>query len=83
MDPIAEARKRGEILLIIRMGNIDLDAKGTPALDAPNPFAGPGPGFGGPPPVPGALPGGLGPVPAPGIVPPPPPARTMPPTKLP
>jgi len=41
VDPIAEARRRGEILLIIRMGNIDLDAKGTPPLDAPNPFAGP------------------------------------------
>jgi hypothetical protein len=41
MDPVAEARKRGEILLIIRIGNIDLDAKGTPPLDAPSPFAGP------------------------------------------
>ena len=41
VDPIVEARRRGEILLIIRMGNIDLDAKGTPPLDAPNPFAGP------------------------------------------
>lgn len=39
VDPVAEARKRGEILAIIRMGNIDLEAKGTPALDAPNPFA--------------------------------------------
>jgi hypothetical protein len=39
MDPEAEARRRGEILLIIRMGNIDLDAKGTPPIDAPNPFA--------------------------------------------
>lgn len=46
MDPVAEARKRGEILLIIRMGNIDLDAKGTPPLDAPSPFAGPVPGAG-------------------------------------
>ena len=41
VDPIAEARRRGEILLIIRMGNIDLDAKGTPPLDAPSPFAAP------------------------------------------
>jgi hypothetical protein len=39
MDPVAEARRRGEILLTIRLGNIDLDAKGTPPLDAPNPFA--------------------------------------------
>lgn len=38
MDPVAEARKRGEILLIVRMGNIELDAKGTPPLDAPTPF---------------------------------------------
>lgn len=48
MDPIAEARRRGEILAIIRLGNIDLDAKNTPPLDAPNPFAGPPPGFGPP-----------------------------------
>lgn len=39
VDPVAEARRRGEVLLIIRIGNIDLEAKGTPALDAPNPFA--------------------------------------------
>jgi hypothetical protein len=45
VDPIAEARRRGEILLIVRMGNIDLDAKGTPAMDAPNPFAGGMPGM--------------------------------------
>ena len=57
VDPIAEARRRGEILAIIRMGNIDLDAKGTPPLDAPNPFAGPPPGFpGGPPPPIGPAP---------------------------
>ena len=30
VDPIAEARRRGEILAIIRLGNIDLEAKGTP-----------------------------------------------------
>ena len=41
MNPVDEARRRGEILLIIRMGNIDLDAKGTPPLDAPTPFGGP------------------------------------------
>ena len=56
IDPIAEARRRGEILLIVRIGNIDLDAKGTPPLDAPNPFAmPPGPGR-----LPGPLPGGPG-----------------------
>ena len=69
VDPIAEARRRGEILAVIRLGNIDLDAKGTPPLDAPNPFAGPGG------PMPAPLPGGLGPVrpwdrPAPAGVPP-------------
>ncbi|HJZ92923.1 MAG TPA: hypothetical protein VKE40_18760 [Gemmataceae bacterium] len=40
VDPIAEARRRGEILLIIRMGNIDLE-KAAPPLDAPTPFGGP------------------------------------------
>lgn len=69
MDPIAEARRRGEILAIIRLGNIDLDAKGTPGLDAPNPFAGPPPGFG---PVPVPAPRSTGPAPKP-----------MPPTELP
>jgi len=69
VDPIAEARRRGEILLIVRMGNIDLDVKGSPPLDAPNPFAGPPPGFG-PPPMP--------PAPATGPAP-----KTMPPSKLP
>jgi hypothetical protein len=49
MDAVAEARRRGEILLIIRMGNIDLDVRGVPGLDAANPFAGPPPV--GPPPI--------------------------------
>ncbi|VTS03721.1 hypothetical protein [Tuwongella immobilis] len=43
LDPIVEAQKRGTILMIIRMGNIDLQAPNTPAMDAPNPYAG-GPG---------------------------------------
>jgi hypothetical protein len=43
VDAVAEARRRGEILAIIRMGNIDLDVKGAPGMDAPNPFAGPPP----------------------------------------
>jgi hypothetical protein len=38
LDPIVEAQKRGTILLIVRMGNIDLQAPNTPPLDAPNPF---------------------------------------------
>lgn len=45
VDPVAEALKRGTPLLVIRIGNIDLEAKGTPPLSTPNPFAGPG-GFG-------------------------------------
>lgn len=38
LDPIIEAQKRGTILLIVRMGNIDLQAPNTPAIDAPNPY---------------------------------------------
>jgi hypothetical protein len=38
VDPIAEACKRGSILLVIRIGNIDLEAPNTPAMDAPSPF---------------------------------------------
>jgi hypothetical protein len=63
MDPIAEARRRGEILAIIRLGNIDLDVKGVPGMDAPNPFAGPPPGMMPPPPRP--MPGATGPAPKP------------------
>jgi hypothetical protein len=37
-DPIAEACKRGSILVIIRMGNIDLEAPNTPPMNAPNPY---------------------------------------------
>ena len=38
VDPIVEATKRGTILLIVRMGNIDLNAPNSPAMDAPNPY---------------------------------------------
>lgn len=38
VDPIAEALKRGCILLVVRLGNIDLEAPNTPAMDAPSPF---------------------------------------------
>ena len=41
-----EAQKRGTILLIVRMGNIDLQAPNTPAMDAPNPFMMQGPPIG-------------------------------------
>ena len=33
-DPIAEACKRGSILVVVRVGNIDLEAPNTPAMDA-------------------------------------------------
>jgi hypothetical protein len=38
VDPIAEAHRRGNILLVVRMGNIDLEAANTPAMDSPNPY---------------------------------------------
>ena len=38
VDPIAEAHRRGSILLVVRMGNIDLEAPNTPAMDAPSPY---------------------------------------------
>jgi hypothetical protein len=42
-DPVAEAQKKGTVLLVIRMGNIDLEAQHTPAMDAPNPYMMQGP----------------------------------------
>ena len=50
VDPIAEAHRRGSILLVVRLGPIDLEAPNTPAMDAPNPYA-PRPQM---PPAPGA-----------------------------
>lgn len=79
VDPIIEAQRRGCILLVVRLGNIDLEAPNTPAMDAPNPFCPPG----GPPPqaVPGMPPAGpQGPF-VPGMMPsrrPDAPAPTMP-----
>jgi hypothetical protein len=37
VDPIAEALRRGSILAVVRLGNIDLEAPNTPAMDAPPP----------------------------------------------
>ena len=37
VDPIAEACRRGSILAVVRLGNIDLEAPNTPAMDAPGP----------------------------------------------
>jgi hypothetical protein len=36
-DPIKEALRRGSILLVIRMGNMDQEAPNTPPIDAPGP----------------------------------------------
>jgi hypothetical protein len=38
VDPIAEACRRGSILLVVRLGNIDLEAAGTPPMEAPSPY---------------------------------------------
>ncbi|MCE9533922.1 MAG: hypothetical protein K8T89_22780 [Planctomycetes bacterium] len=52
VDPIVEAQRLGTILLIVRMGNIDLNAPNTPAMDAPNPYMMQNrPFVGGPPPM--------------------------------
>src|SRR5262249_29188448 len=63
VDPIAEAHRRGNILLVNRLGNICLEAPNPPALDAPSPYL-PKPA---PPPAAPVPPGPLGP-PPPGAV---------------
>jgi len=90
VDPIAEACKRGSILLIVRMGNIDLEAPNTPAMDAPGPLGAAGPLPGAPmmagAPMMGGMPGGpmMGGMPQPGMAMngppmlPPPPGMPMP-----
>lgn len=52
-DPVAEAQRRGSVLAIVRLGNIDLENPNSPAMNAPPPGAmfGPPPGAMGPPPV--------------------------------
>ncbi len=37
VDPLVEAKRRGSILAVVRLGNIDLEAPNTPAMDAPPP----------------------------------------------
>jgi hypothetical protein len=66
VDPILEAQRRGSILAVIRMGNIDLEAPNTPPLNAP-PSGGP---FHGMPlqTAPGGVPPGA--LPPPGSTPP-------------
>jgi hypothetical protein len=68
VDPIAEAHKRGSILLVVRLGNIDLEAPNTPAMDSPPPWMAQPPGtMPGAPVVPGTKPGSK----VPGQLPPP------------
>ncbi|MFO0800709.1 MAG: hypothetical protein U0804_24860 [Gemmataceae bacterium] len=69
-DPVAEAQRRGTILAVIRLGNIDLENRSSPAMTAPpGSMIPPVPGVGGPMPVPsvppptGALPSGPGALP--------------------
>ena len=71
-DPVAEAQKRGTVLAVIRLGNIDLENRESPAMTAPPPGA-MMPGMGMPPVM--MMPGGPGG--------PPPLARPMPPANLP
>lgn len=62
VDPVAEAHRRGHILLIVRVGGIDLEAKNTPPLGGSSMFT-----------PPGAAPAGMGgmpPLPPPGMMPP-------------
>jgi hypothetical protein len=69
VDPIIEAKRRGSILAIVRLGNIDLEAPNTPAMDAPPQMPGGGHGM---PHGPGAMglpPGAMGMMP-PGMMPP-------------
>jgi len=53
VDPILEAKRRGCILAVVRVGNIDLEAPNTPPMNAPSPYM-----LRGAPPMP---PGGMGP----------------------
>jgi hypothetical protein len=40
-NPITEALRRGSILLVVRMGNVDQEAPNTPPIDAPGPHSAP------------------------------------------
>ncbi len=71
VDPIAEAHRRGNILLVVRVGNIDLEAANTPPMDAPSPYL-PKSGMHGSMPGPGMMPGMHGGMPGmggPGMLP--------------
>jgi hypothetical protein len=53
VDPVAEACRRGSILAIVRLGNIQLELPNSPAMDAPSPYVLKPPP---PPPAPGMMP---------------------------
>jgi hypothetical protein len=79
VDPLLEAKRRGSILAVVRLGDIDLEAPNTPAMDAPPPGGagnGPGcpPGLAGGPPMPqmGPMPPQMGQMPPMMMMPPPP-----------
>jgi hypothetical protein len=93
-DPVAEAQRRGTVLAIIRLGNIDLENRSSPGMTAPpgaappgsGPIILPGPASTTPGPLmpirPGLVPP-LVPAPAPGPVPAPVPAPAPPPGAVP
>jgi hypothetical protein len=60
-DPVAEAQRRGTILAVIRMGNIDLENRISPAMTAPPPGFNPGGMMPAPRPVPAPGPGPMPP----------------------
>lgn len=68
VDPVAEAQRRGTVLAIIRLGNIDLENRISPAMGAPPPGAMMPPGGVMMPPG-GPIPGG--PIPGGPLMPPP------------
>lgn len=80
-DPIEEARRRGNILLVIRMGSIDQQAPNTPRIDDPGAGGAAAPGGMVMPPMGGMMPPGAVPpnvmvpfgMPGPGMMPPVPP----------
>lgn len=64
VDPILEAERRGSVLLVIRLGNIDLESPNTPAVNAPQMGVPPMGGMGGMPlmaPPGGVMPGQMPP----------------------
>jgi len=81
IDPLCEAQRRGSVLLVVRVGSINMDLPNSPPLSAPGQFGAPGGGpapMGAPGPVPTApmpqpVPGGVAPagftVPGPGGTP--------------